>query len=139
MNTSPSRNSAPCPNCSEIIAASFAYCPVCGHCMLDPKSDAPLLDGMTPASDLAPRGEISISRDGQVFGPYPRDVVEKWIGSGQLQKHDLGCRDGAEGWRPIGKLLWPQEFASAGSFSRNQWGWVIAAIIAFIVVGALVS
>lgn len=59
-------------------------------------------------------------------------MVEKWIASRQVQKHDLGCRDLVEGWQPLGKLLWPEQFAAAGSFSRKQWAWIIAAIVGFI-------
>jgi hypothetical protein len=75
---------------------------------------------------------ISIQRNGQVFGPYPAAVVEKWIASGQVQRHDLGCRDLVEGWQPLGKLLWPERFAAAGSFSRKQWTWIVAALVGFV-------
>jgi hypothetical protein len=135
--SSPPPSSKQCPNCSQNISADFAYCPVCGD-------SASVGSSQTSSNEINPSGVlrhsgISISRNGQVFGPYPRDVVEKWIASGQLQKHDLGCSDVPEGWQPLGKLLWPEAFASAGSFSGKQWAWIVVAIVGFVGLAALAS
>jgi len=66
-------------------------------------------------------------------------VVQKWIASGQVRKHDLGCRDLVEGWQPLGKLLWPEEFSKAGTFSGKQWIWIVAAIVGMILFGLVVD
>lgn len=133
MSVSPPQISEQCPECSATLSAFFTFCPSCG-CKLSRPIREPI--GSSAASIT---NGISIQRNGQVFGPYPREVIQQWIARGQVYKHDLGCRDLVEGWQPLGKLLWPEQFSKAGTLSGKQWAWIVAAVVGFIALGTLTS
>src|SRR5437870_6683167 len=64
----------------------------------------------TTADTSAAKAEIFISRNNQTHGPYPRDVVANWIGTGKINRFDLACTDQTP-WQPVERLLWPERFA----------------------------
>lgn len=45
--------------------------------------------------------EIYIARDGQRFGPFPLEEVQRQLASGQLMRHDLAWVAGARDWMPL--------------------------------------
>ena len=51
--------------------------------------------------------QITISRQGQRFGPYAEDVARQFLAEGKLQPTDLGWHPGAEGWKPLSEMLAP--------------------------------
>ena len=51
--------------------------------------------------------QITISRNGQRFGPYAEDVARQLFNEGKLQGTDLAWHPGAEGWKPLSEMLAP--------------------------------
>ncbi len=91
-----------------------------------------------PRADASePKAEIFISRNNQTHGPYPRHVVESWINTGKINRYDLACTDNTP-WQPVGKLLWPAQYAKATSgLTGKQWALIIGAIVGFVVLIAI--
>jgi hypothetical protein len=48
---------------------------------------------------------ITISRDGQQYGPYSPEDARTLIYSGQLTRNDLAWREGESDWRTLGDVL----------------------------------
>jgi hypothetical protein len=53
--------------------------------------------------------KIHITRKGQQFGPYPEDIAKQYLSEGKLQGSDLAWHAGADGWKPLEKLLAGEE------------------------------
>ena len=94
-------------------------------------------DDATPENTTS-EADIYISRNNQTHGPYPRKVVEDWISTRKVNQYDLACTDKTP-WQPVGKLLWPHQFAKASSgLTAKQWG-VILGVGAVIFVLAVIA
>ena len=48
---------------------------------------------------------ISITRQGQQFGPYPEDVARQFLAEGKLKASDLAWHPGADGWKPLSEVV----------------------------------
>ena len=48
---------------------------------------------------------IHVSRDGQQFGPYSQEDVQKYLADGSLLASDLGWTEGAADWVPLPQLM----------------------------------
>jgi hypothetical protein len=48
--------------------------------------------------------QVWVSRNGQTFGPYPKQEARKLYLKGQLYKTDLACSDGAN-WHPLETII----------------------------------
>ena len=48
---------------------------------------------------------ITITRQGQQFGPYTEDVARQFLAEGKLQATDLAWHPGADGWKPLSDVL----------------------------------
>jgi hypothetical protein len=57
--------------------------------------------------------KIHITRKGQQFGPYPEDIAKQYLDEGKLQGSDLAWHAGADGWKPLEKLLAGEEETKA--------------------------
>ena len=49
--------------------------------------------------------KIHVSRDGQQFGPYSPEDVQKYLADGSLLASDLGWTEGAADWVPLPQLM----------------------------------
>jgi len=49
--------------------------------------------------------QITISRNGQQFGPYTEEQARAYVQQGQLQASDLAWTEGQSGWVPLSTLL----------------------------------
>lgn len=47
----------------------------------------------------------SINRNGQSFGPYSRDEVQRYVSQGLISVNDLACIVGEQRWAPLHRLL----------------------------------
>lgn len=48
---------------------------------------------------------ITITRDGESYGPYDTATIETMLTAGQVALSDLAWRDGEADWRPLGELI----------------------------------
>ena len=49
--------------------------------------------------------KIHVSRDGQQFGPYSPEDVQKYLAEGSLLASDLGWMEGEADWVPLPQLM----------------------------------
>mgnify|MGYP006108944179 CR=1 FL=1 len=56
---------------------------------------------------------ITITREGQQFGPYAEDVARQFLDEGKLKATDQAWYSGADGWKPLSEVLTPAESKSA--------------------------
>ena len=56
---------------------------------------------------------ISITRQGQQFGPYPEDVAKQLLAEGKLLASDLAWHPETEGWKPLSEVLDPTQSQDA--------------------------
>jgi|TARA_B100001971_G_C18196610_1_gene541861 uncharacterized protein (TIGR00266 family) len=63
---------------------------------------------------------ISISRNGQQYGPYSAEQVQQMLASGQLAAADLAYTEGMSEWKPLGELLASPPGNSAASAETGQ-------------------
>jgi hypothetical protein len=50
---------------------------------------------------------ITITREGQQFGPYAEDVARQFLDEGKLKATDQAWHPGADGWKPLSEVLAP--------------------------------
>ena len=49
--------------------------------------------------------DIHITRNGEQHGPYPAESARQMLEAGQLLPADLAWHEGADGWKPLSKVL----------------------------------
>ncbi|MBL67738.1 MAG: hypothetical protein CMO74_04675 [Verrucomicrobiales bacterium] len=49
--------------------------------------------------------QIHINRDGEQYGPYPREQVESMLAQGQLLPTDMAWHEGMAGWESLGEVM----------------------------------
>jgi hypothetical protein len=86
---------------------------------------------------------LFIFKNNQQHGPYSIDEVNRWLSSGQLQRTDLACYEGATTWVPLSTLLGTGNYlplAPQGAYVTGRpssgWGFIITGGI-FTLIGLL--
>lgn len=51
------------------------------------------------------RTQVSITRNGEVFGPYPMDELEGLVAKGEILPGDLAWIEGLPEWRPLREII----------------------------------
>ena len=49
--------------------------------------------------------QITITRGGEQYGPYPEANIKEMLAAGQVQPGDLAWHPGADGWKPLQELM----------------------------------
>lgn len=56
--------------------------------------------------------DYHVARNGQTYGPYSLETVQKYLSEGSIQASDMARTDAMPNWLPLGQLVNPPAFAA---------------------------